>query len=92
MNVLTGRGVVGFKAEGQVVPILPSFPLSRLSATSDTRVFESYVQSAPLSACISDPLQVHTQCLNRISDVGLGESSAETLRTRTWGVVLLSVH
>lgn len=65
MNVLNGGGV-GSEAEGRVVPLLPSLSLSHLPATSDTRVSENRIQNSLLSACISDALQVHTQCLNRM--------------------------
>lgn len=81
-------GGEGSKAEGWAVPSLPSLPLSHLPVTSDIRISENRVQNAPLSACISDPLQAPMQRLNRIGSVGSGEFSAETRRTRTWGMVL----
>lgn len=76
MNVPNGRGA-GFPAEKRAEPFLLSLPLSHLPVPSVIRISENHVQNAPLSACISDPVQVHTQRLNRIGNVGSGEFSAE---------------
>lgn len=51
-----------------------ALPSSVPSPASDIRVSKTRVQNSMLSAYISDPLQVHTQCLNQISNVGSGES------------------
>lgn len=85
MNVLSGRGM-GFQAEGRAAPFLPCLPLPHPPPTSHIRVSENHVQNAPLAPCISDPLQGLTRCLARVSTVGSGEFSAETLRTKTPGV------
>lgn len=77
MSVLSGR-VVGFQAEGRALPFLPHLP-----PTSHIRVSENHVQNAPLAPRINDPLQGLTQCLDQVSNVGSGEFSVETLRTKT---------
>lgn len=72
MNVLNGGGGGNVRPK-DAVRFLPSLPLSLLPAASDIRVSKNYIPNALLSAYIGDPLQVHTQCPNEISNVGSGE-------------------
>lgn len=81
-----------FPADGCAVPFLPPLPLSLppLPAPLTFSVLRYVPQTPRFLPAFVGLLQVHTQCLNRISHVGLGEFSVETLRVRMWGVVLVS--